>query len=384
MKQFQLFKRAFTAIVMLLGISLTSSAHTVEIDGIYYDFLANKTVRVTYKGGNYDTFKNEYSGSVIIPESFVYKGITHSVTSIGEDAFRGCSSLTSITIPNSVTSIGNYAFYGCSSLEEVIFNAENYEGYSYVNTFGGCTALRKLTIGENVSDLPKIFSYGEFEELVLNAENGANFSSELVECTGLKIMTIGVNVNSLPSKHHFSSCVDLEELNFNSKNDLKMDDVNGESFFKDHNQLSNVTFGDNVKVVPANMFRDCGSLMSVKLGKSVETVSDNAFNGCYNIRTVVSKNTTPPTCGNNVFYNVKTEACPLYVPTESLSLYKKAFVWRDFWNIISKDMSGVEETLIDENTEPAMYYNLNGVRVENPEKGIYIKKQGNKTTKVVM
>ena len=45
--------------------------------------------------------------------------IPNSVTSIGDRAFRGCSSLTNITIPSSVTSIGEFAFSGCSSLTSI-------------------------------------------------------------------------------------------------------------------------------------------------------------------------------------------------------------------------------------------------------------------------
>lgn len=107
--------------LMLIAVLLTSNAvwaYDFESGGIYYEMIiptTNKTVEVTYKG-DYSNEYSEYTGSITIPESVIYKGITYSVTSIGNSAFRGCTGLTSVTIPNSVTSIGSSAFSDCIGL----------------------------------------------------------------------------------------------------------------------------------------------------------------------------------------------------------------------------------------------------------------------------
>ena len=97
----------------LLCLSLSARAHDAEVDGNFYNLdTDNKTATVTFKGDNYDSYDNEYSGNVEIPETVTYNGITYSVTSVGYACFEGCSSLTSITIPNSVTSLGR----SCNSI----------------------------------------------------------------------------------------------------------------------------------------------------------------------------------------------------------------------------------------------------------------------------
>ena len=94
--------KKYFLLLTLLCLSLSARAHDAEVDGIFYNLdAANKTATVTYDG----EYNNEYSGDVVIPETVTYDGITYFVTSVGDECFYDCSSLTAITIPNSVTKL---------------------------------------------------------------------------------------------------------------------------------------------------------------------------------------------------------------------------------------------------------------------------------------
>ena len=88
--------------------------------------------------------------------------ISNSVTSIGDRAFYGCSSLQSITIPNSVTSIGDWAFGFCSSLQSItIPNSVTSIGDS---AFGGCSSLKEIRIMKGSRTKVLKLLGGEYED----------------------------------------------------------------------------------------------------------------------------------------------------------------------------------------------------------------------------
>ena len=97
-------KKSFLLLTLLWG-ALSAWAHDAEVDEIFYIlYVDNKTATVTFKGDYFSEY-NEYAGDVVIPKAVTYDGVTYSVTSLGDLCFWGCSSLTSITIPNSVTTV---------------------------------------------------------------------------------------------------------------------------------------------------------------------------------------------------------------------------------------------------------------------------------------
>ena len=154
-----------------------------EIDGCAFKGCTS-LYAVTIPNGvtciNIETFTNCTSlTSITIPSS---------VTSIGGNAFEGCASLTSITIPNSVTSIGDSAFYGCSSLTSITIP----NGVMEIGelTFRNCANLTSITISDGVTSI----GYSAFEY-----------------CTSLKSITIPESVTSI-GDCAFADCTSLTSI----------------------------------------------------------------------------------------------------------------------------------------------------------------------------
>jgi len=114
--------------------------------------------------------------------------IPNSVTSIGNNAFNGCTNLTSITIPNSVTSIGKYAFERCTNLTSIaIPNSVTSIGNG---AFNGCTNLTSITIPNSVTSIG---------------------NNAFMNCTSLTSITIPNSVTSIGNSA-FSGCTSLTSV----------------------------------------------------------------------------------------------------------------------------------------------------------------------------
>ena len=123
-------------------MSFSAHAYDFCVDEIYYNVTGDSSVTVTYK----DISTNTYSGNVTIPEIVNYNGICYTIIEIGEYAFRYCSGLTSVAIPNSVTTIGHEAFRECSGIKrmDIPQSITSIEASAFL----GCTSLEGVYISD--------------------------------------------------------------------------------------------------------------------------------------------------------------------------------------------------------------------------------------------
>ena len=106
--------KVFLLTMFLLIASIKTFAYDFAIDGICYNIQSK-----TYRTCNVSGYTELTNNNLIIPASITWNNIKYSVVSIEKEAFKRCSEVTSIVIPESVTSIGSSAFEGCSGLTSI-------------------------------------------------------------------------------------------------------------------------------------------------------------------------------------------------------------------------------------------------------------------------
>ena len=235
------------------------------------------------------------------------KGVT--VTSIGGSAFRYCTSLTSVTIPDSVTSIGGWAFTDCASLTSVTIP----DGVTSIGeyTFSWCTSLTSATIPDSVTSIGEFAfhncksltsmtiprsvvsigydAFGWCESLtsvtILDGVRSIG-NSAFTDCKSLTSVTIPNSVTSI-GRGAFSSCASLTGIWVAEGNSHYVSDASGVLFNKDKTTLVQCPGAFAVYTIPGSVtsigddaFSGCASLTSVTIPDSVTSIGNYAFSCC--------------------------------------------------------------------------------------------------------
>ncbi len=301
---------------------------------LYYNITSENTVAVTYYKSN-----NYVSGDVVIPSTVTRNGTTYSVTSIGDYAFRNCSSLTSVTIPTGVTSIGDRAFAYCSGLTSVTIptGVTSIEDYAFYY----CSGLTSVTIPNSVTSIGDyVFSNCSGLASINVASGNTHYSSidgvlynyvqdTLILCPEAKTsVTIPNGVTSIGGSA-FSDCSGLTSVTIpNSVTSI------GDRAFAYCRGLTSVSIPTGVTSIGDRAFAYCSGLTSVTIPTGVTFIGEYAFSGCSGLTSInVTSGNTHYSSIDGVLYNYVQDTlilCPevktsVSIPNSVTSIGGSAF-----------------------------------------------------------
>ena len=365
-----IMKHLCTKIILAMLISMMgiqAFAHDIEVrnaDGvtIYYLWNQDKTeLTVSYRGSHWSSYNNEYSGNVTIPESVVYEGKPYRVTSIGDDAFYGCSGLTSVVIGSGVTSIGEGAF-SYTNLKKTIwltntppsgyseasskmnyvssdqFNISNKVVYKFLSSYFEVDGIRYVPVSPSErtcdaidcvynetaahTNIPSTVTYNGITLSVQKMQPYTCYNNKYIEslncnisteipnyaftnCSNMKSMTLGNKITSI-EKYAFSNCSNL----LSAKIPDGVTTLN-DHLFENCTALENVTIGSNVSQIKDYSFSKCISLPRITIPKAVKTIGNYVFSGCKGIKELIIEDREEVlTLGSNDFSPLFAD-CPL-------------------------------------------------------------------------
>lgn len=336
----------------------------IKIDGIYYRLNHdNKTAEATHNN------KDKYTGSIVIPQSICFDGELYTVITIGKSAFEDCSELTSVIIPNTVITINEYvfcrsglssvtipdsvkiiesaAFHCCSELKSIIIpNSVTVIG---IIAFSWCTGLKSIEIPNSVTNI----GFGAFSgcsgltSVTIPKSVVSIGYSAFTRCSAMTTITVEQDNRYYDSRNNCNAIIksSTNELIAGCRNSVIPDSVVsiGKFAFSECSGES-VVIPNSVTRISRFAFLFCVEMTTVTIPSSVVFIEDLAFEQCTGLVEIKCLAIEPPTCGrSDVFLEVEKRKCRLFVPKESIDLYKAAEGWKDFTHI-----SAIEDMVEEE------------------------------------
>lgn len=262
-------------------------------DAYYSDFTyTSSTSGVTITG---------YTGTspiVKVPEQI--NGQT--VVSIASSAFANNTNIRSINIPDTVENIAEGAFKGCSSLESMTIpfvGISKTASKSYQLLFGRIFGMSSYNGGvatEQYYASQKEYRTTHYIPSSLKSVTvtGGKLSyGAFYNCTNLSNVTIGSGVTSIGNSA-FYGCTGLTSITI-------PDSVTsiGDSAFEKCTSLTSVTISDSVTTIPSYAFSYCSGLTSITIPDSVTSIGVAAFSDCYRLVEVYNKSSLLITAGSS-------------------------------------------------------------------------------------
>lgn len=304
-----------SALLLLMSFPVQAQVFSVSLKSgnkLFFnviDSTAHK-VEITQPGKMIGVSLASPAGSLDLPASVPYKGVSYEVAAIHEQAFANAAELTFVSIPSSVKEIGAQAFAACTALEGIVFPAA--QPKIAKDAFEGCTALRNISFGSDWTavDLGLFSQSASLESIFIPAKVG--------ELTHVKLIKTLAWIDVDKNNRAFSS-IDGVLYSGNGKVLYTCPTARGGA----------VSVPEGVERILGGAFWNCEGLTAITLSSTVHEFSYQEFALCPALQELNILSEMPPMTakwnGSPVFCIYKPAGFfKVYVPSANQARYQAA------------------------------------------------------------